>query len=233
MALVDDLKDEVSKTFKTNWTTEKAIVVPSATGLLLNSNYAKELESATVMYADMDGSTHMVDTLAWGAAAEVYKAYLRCASKIIKSQGGVITAYDGDRVMAVFMGKTQNTSAVSAALKINRAVIEIIRPAFKAQYPSSDFVIKHVIGIDTSRLHAARIGVIGDNDIVWVGSAANHAAKLCNLNKHPIWITPAVHDAMHSSVKLSDSTSMWTRYKWNTFDDSYIYGTNYYAASIG
>lgn len=232
MALADDLEKEVKKTFQTNWTEEKTEDVPDAEDLLLNSNHAKKIEAATVLYADLDGSTNMVDTLSWQQSAEVYKCYLRCASEIIRSEGGVITAYDGDRVMAVFTGNSKNTNAVRTAMKINRAVVKIIRPAYAAQYAQSDFEVKHVVGIDMSTLRAARIGVRGDNDIVWVGRAANHAAKLCNLSKHPIWITAAIHDNMHESVKNSDGKSMWNKYNWNTFDNSTVYGSNFYWGSI-
>lgn len=232
MALSDDLKAEVSDIFNKQWTEQKGLVVPTADDLILNSNYAKHLESATVLYADLDESTQMVDTLSWQKSAEVYKSYLRCASKIIKAEGGSITAYDGDRVMGVFVGENKNTRSVRAAMKIHRAVINIIRPAYAAQYSSSSFVVKHVIGIDTSSLYAARIGVVGDNDIVWIGSAANHAAKLCNLNKHPLWVTKPVHDIMHSSVKMSGATAMWTKYKWDNFDNSEIYGSSYYWGTL-
>jgi class 3 adenylate cyclase len=232
MALADDLASEVKATFKSPWAEEDATVVPSPESLRLNSNHAKHLAAATVLYADLDGSTNMVDTLKWQPAAEVYKAYLRCASMIIKSEGGAITAYDGDRVMAVFTGDSKNTHAVRTAMKINRAVTEIIRPAYAAQYAQSNFTVKHVVGIDTSSLRAARIGVRGDNDIVWVGQAANHAAKLCSLSGHPIWITAAVHDIMHESVKNANKASMWKKYVWNNFNNSTIYGTNFYGGSL-
>lgn len=44
-------------------------------------------------------------------AAEIYKSYLHCASKIIRCENGVITAFDGDRVMGIFIGDLKNTSA--------------------------------------------------------------------------------------------------------------------------
>jgi class 3 adenylate cyclase len=117
-------------------------------------------------------------------------------------------------------------------MKISRALIEIIRPAYAAQYPDSGFLVKHVVGIDASPLRAARIGVRGENDIVWVGRAANHAAKLCNLSKHSVWITQAVHDNMHDSVKNANGVSMWKRYSWNTFDNSIVYGSDFYWGSL-
>jgi class 3 adenylate cyclase len=180
MGIKDDLTKEVTGIFTGGrWREEKANVIPSPKDLLLNSNHAKEIESATVLYADIDGSTNMVDKFKWWFAAEVYKAYLRCAGQLIRSEGGDITAYDGDRVMAVFTGERHRSRAVIAALRINWAVENVINPAIKGKYASVEFTLKHVIGIDTSGLYVSRIGVHGDNDLVWIGRAANHAAKLC------------------------------------------------------
>lgn len=92
-------------------------------------------------------------------AAEIYKTFLHCAAKILRDAGGAITAYDGDRVMAVFIGNPKNTPAARAALKINYAMTEIVRPALKRQYPNDTYDPKHVVGIDTSELFIARTGV--------------------------------------------------------------------------
>jgi len=84
---------------------------------------------ATVLYADLADSTDMVDANTSTFSAEVYKTFLHCSGKIIRSEGAEITAYDGDRIMAVFIGGQKNTSAVRAAMKINWAVKNIIQPA--------------------------------------------------------------------------------------------------------
>ena len=227
MGLKDDLSAEVKKTFADAWDEQSAIAVPAADGLRLNANHAKDLELATVMYADLDGSTPMVDRYKWQFSAEIYKTYLRCAGAVISSEGGVITAYDGDRIMAVFTGSTKNTQAVRAALKINYAVHNIIRPAIKAQYADSTFVLNHVVGVDSSQLRAARIGVKGDNDLVWIGRAANYAAKLTTLSEKPIWITKAVYDKMNDEVKLSQGTNMWQARHWTAMNNLEIYCTTY------
>jgi class 3 adenylate cyclase len=227
VALQDDLKTEVNNIFRLQWVFEKATAVPAPEDLRLNTNHAKEFEFATVVYADIDGSTSMVDGQKWTFAAEVYKAYLRCASEILKNEGGTIAAYDGDRVMAVFVGGSKNTSAVRAALKINGAVINIINPAIKAQYSDSDFVLKHVVGIDTSLLHVARVGVHGDNDLVWVGRAANYAAKLCTLSGTPTWITKIVYDSLRDETKVSNGVNMWKLYTWTAMNKIGIYASTY------
>ena len=228
MGLKDDLAAEVKKTFATQWEVQKTDGVPAPEDLRLNANHAKDLEKATVLYADLDGSTNMVDSYDWAFSAEIYKTYLRCAAQVIRSEGGVITAYDGDRVMAVFTGGSKNTSAVRAALKINYAVCEIIRPAMKAQYPSKEFTLKHAVGVDSTQLRTARIGVRGDSDLVWVGRAANYAAKLTSLSEKAIWITKAVNDAMSDEVKFSNGTNMWERRLWKAMNNIEIYCSTYW-----
>src|SRR5262249_12140307 len=152
-------------------------VVPEPGSLAL-SNQAIELSAATVLYADLDGSTAMVEAKKWQFSAEIYKAFLYCAARIIRSEGGAITSYAGDRIMGIFLGDAGPNSAARTGLKINWAVKNIVNPLITSGWADSTHKVRHTVGIDRSDLRAARTGVRGDNDIVWVGSAANHAAKL-------------------------------------------------------
>jgi class 3 adenylate cyclase len=213
MGLADDLRDEIATIFRSQWTIREGQVVPDTPDIKLG-NEGVTLD-ATVLYADIDGSTSMVDAKTATFAAEVYKSYLLSAARLIKSEGGIITAYDGDRVMAVFIGDSKNTSAVRCGLKIKSAVLEIINPAIKLQY-NSDFQLKQVVGIDTSQLLVARTGIRGSNDLVWVGSAANHAAKLSSISEQPYatFVSSAVYEKMHASVKQTDGADMWESRTW-------------------
>lgn len=228
MATSAELRTVVADIFRYQWsaTDGRVIPVPGDLGL---GNVARSFDAAAVLYADLDGSTSLVDSYQWQFAAEIYKAYLRCAARIINDEGGNITAYDGDRVMAIFLGQSKNTQAVRAAMKIAYAVDNVINPALKAQYPSTDYVVRHSIGIDVSAIHAASIGVRGDNDLVWVGRAANHAAKLAGKGDSPIWITKEVHDVIHDDVKKDSKTgsSCWYRNTWAEMGNRNIYGTHY------
>jgi class 3 adenylate cyclase len=226
MALKDDLTTDVAQIFRETWTKRKGNVVPSDASLTL-SNDGVELD-ATVLYADLSDSTQLVDNHPHALAAEVYKAFLRCAARIINAESGTITAYDGDRVMAVFLGDTKNTVAVRAGLKINCACKNIIQPAITKQYPQVSYVLKHVVGIDTSDLLAARAGVRGANDLVWIGKAANHAAKLCALDHdYPTWITKAVYDRIQDASKLSNGRNMWESCTWTAMGGASIYRSSY------
>jgi class 3 adenylate cyclase len=227
MATKDELVKEVAAIFKASWDTRDGTVVPADNSLKLG-NDAVQLD-ATVLYADLADSTKLVDSHKANFAAEIYKTFLHCAAKIIRQEDGAITAYDGDRIMAVFIGNVKNTSAVRAAMKINYAVIQIIDPAMQSQYPGEAYRLKHVVGIDSSKLFVAKTGVRGANDLVWVGKAANYAAKLATLpENYATYITSRVYDSMHAQVKTAgDGRAMWEKVRW-TFNNSDIYRSTWY-----
>ncbi len=226
MALKDDLTSDVKTIFKSSWTETTGRVVPAPADVGLG-NKAILLEQAVVFYADLDGSTNMVDTKKWQFSAQIYKTFLHCAAKIVKAESGDITAYDGDRIMAIFIGDNKYDRAARAALKLRWAVLNIIQPLMKETY-TTDFVIAHTVGIDVNDLRAVRTGVRGDNDLVWVGRAANYAAKLTTLSsQYPTWITKAVYDGLSSSLKTSNSKSMWEARTWTPMKNMSIYRSNW------
>jgi hypothetical protein len=152
-------------------------------------------------------------------AAEIYKAYLVGACRIIRKNSGEITAFDGDRVMAVFIGDYKNTSAAKAALNINGFVGEL-NALIKQSYPKTGYVLRQSVGIDTSNLFVARTGIRNSNDLVWVGRAANYAAKLCALGDatYPSHITEEVFSKLNEEVKYDGSQPrkpMWEKLMWN------------------
>jgi class 3 adenylate cyclase len=231
MSLKETLDREVKRIFRESWNTRAGQKVPSTEDIALEKNDAIEFERATVLYADLSGSTALVDGYKWWFAAEIYRAYLRCAADVIRSVGGTITAYDGDRVMGVFIGGSQTTSAARCGLKINYAVQQIVNPALKAQYPNEKYSVKQVVGIDTTETRVTRTGVRGDNDLVWVGKAANYAAKLTELNMdEKTFVTDRAFEKMSDDVKYGGDPkrSMWTGYKWTQKDNMQIYGSTWW-----
>lgn len=229
MALKDDLSTEVGKIFRGKWETRDGEVVPEPEDLKLGNDAVKL--DATVLYADMSGSTSLVDNQSATLAAEVYKSYMICASRIVKDEGGAITAYDGDRIMAVFIGGSKNSTAARCALKINWAVLNIVNPGIKAVYGSDAYQMGHVIGIDTSSLFLCRIGVRNDNDLVWVGRAANYAAKLTDLNEgYSIYITGDVFDRLHDDSKNGGTPRrlMWEQRFWTKMNNMRVHRSNWW-----
>ncbi|HEX8513670.1 MAG TPA: adenylate/guanylate cyclase domain-containing protein [Allosphingosinicella sp.] len=228
MGVADDIKKNSKDAFGSQWATRDGLVVPDASDLKL-SNDAVRFETATVLYADLDGSTGLVEDHRWDFAGEVYKAFLYAASRLIRYHGGSIVSYDGDRVMGIFISDSQRNSAVACALEINYAVRNIVQAELK-QIWKTDFEIRHVVGIDTSEIRAARTGVRGDNDLVWIGNAANLAAKLTALSSdNPTWITKRIYDYLQNDQKLgSAGENIWREWLWNEHDNQTIYSSSYW-----
>ena len=88
-----------------------------------------------------------------------------------------------------------------------------------------------MVGIDNSNIFACRIGVRNDNDIVWVGRAANYAAKLTTMDTgYPIYITGEVFDKLNESAKYGGEPRrmMWEERKWTAMSAMRIYRSNWW-----
>jgi len=221
MALADDIREEVQGIFKNSWVKRDGQKVPDTDDIPLGNNTV--VLDGTVLYADLAESTNMVNFQKDHFAAEVYKAYLAAVCKIIRDNSGEITAFDGDRVMAVYIGDYKNTNAAKTALNINWAVQKIVNDELQKQYPDNSFRAQQAVGIDTGKLWVAKTGVRGSNDLVWVGRAANYAAKLCSLRDGAkvSWITEPVFNVMKDSVKFSsDGQQMWEKRYWEKYSCS-------------
>ncbi|RZU39304.1 adenylate/guanylate cyclase domain-containing protein [Edaphobacter modestus] len=226
MSLKSELEEAVQGIFKSSWTIRDGTVVPDADTVKLTNDAVKL--TGTVLYADMADSTKMVDHSTSQRSAESYKAFLHCAAKIIRGEGGTITAYDGDRIMAVFLGNSKNSDAVRAAMKIRFASRDIINPAKIAQYADDPYPVVQAIGIDTSSLFVANSGVRGAKDLVWVGRAANHAAKMAALPESYVYISADVYGRLNDRSKFSGGVDMWEARTWTAFDSRTIYRSSYY-----
>ena len=224
MALADDIKSEVTNTLRSRWTVRDGRKVPSDTDIGL-ANDGVRLDAA-ILYADLVDSSGLVEGFTAEFAAEVYKSYLVTACRVIRSNGGEITAFDGDRVMSVFIGHQKESDAVKTALQINFAIKQIVNVAIKAQYPTSTFEIQHVVGIDTGSILVAKTGIRGSNDLVWVGRCANVSAKLCAIRpSYATWITDRVYALLTPETKLSRGQSMWESCTWSSAS---IYRSTYW-----
>ena len=228
MSVADDITSNSRSTFQSAWEVRNGTVVPNAEDLKL-SNDAVYFQTATVLYADLDGSTNLVESKKWEFSGQVYKTFLYAASRLIRKHNGSIVSYDGDRVMGVFISSKQRNEAVSCALELNYAVKNLVQPELEKKW-STDFKIRHVVGIDTSEIRVARTGVRGDNDLVWIGNAPNLAAKLTTLNAdHPTYITKRVYDSLENSQKRgSKGEDIWRKWTWTQHNNDEIFSTTYW-----
>lgn len=207
MAIRQDLADKVNELVTTTWgAVPNATVVPDI-GALSFANAGAHMD-VTVLYADIRDSTKMVDALAATLSAEYYKAFLHCASQLVMRNSGVIQAYDGDRVMAVFTGQAQADNAVSTALELNDAVASILNPAFNGLYGVTARELKFTVGIDSGACLVIKVGVRAAGELAFIGGAANYAAKLNSFEgldgDYPIRITKQTLDKLSRACLIDD-----------------------------
>jgi adenylate cyclase len=218
MAIADDLKTAIDAIAQSRWEITDGRVVPETADIGLG-NKGIRLD-ATMFYADLADSTELASH-SETKAAEVYKAFLICGTRLILLKGGYIRSFDGDRVMGVFIGDYKNSNAAKTALHLKWVFNELLVPRFKEQYGefrNGTLTLSYCAGIDTGPVLVARAGVRNNNDLVWVGTAANVAAKLSTLREAPYttFITKAVYDRLNDEAKLSKGQNMWESRTWTT-----------------
>lgn len=205
------LESSVADIFNSTWNITNGRTVPKTEDVVMRNG--GRLVDATYLYADLAGSTKMANTLAKETTAKIIRAYINSASRILRHKGGEIRSFDGDRVMAIFMGPDKETNAVRAALGINWAVTQVIRPAIESAWSDgkSFAAITHGIGIDTGEALIVRGGVRDNNDLISIGEAPNRAAKLSEIrDSYQLAITSAVYDVMSNDVAFEgNNRPMW------------------------
>ena len=107
--------------------------------------------------------------------------------------------------MAVYTGRRTAERAVRTALKISLAVSEIINQAIRELKPAARFEMKQSCGVDTSKLLVTRTGPHSANELVWIGRAANHAAKLSSREAPATHITASVYGQLPQELKVSST----------------------------
>jgi adenylate cyclase len=229
MGISDDVKAGVDGVLNPAWSKRNGNVVPATEDIVLRDG-AVNID-ATYLYADLAKSSVLGQKINNEVAAKIIRSYLNAATRILKNYGGEIRSFDGDRVLAIFIGDSKNTKAARSALALNWAVQEVLRPKFEARWSnlSNTWTANHGVGIDTGEAMLVRGGVRNHNDLISIGAAPNVAAKLSELRATPdIYITKAVYDKIEAGKKTSKSgQSMWSRYgKVEVGSNSYIvYGS--------
>lgn len=233
MGIEQVTKDGVEEVLAAKWVIAEARVVPATEDVVLK-NGGKRID-ATYAYADLAQSSWLAQEVGDEIVAKVIRVYLNAATRLLKYYGGEIRSFDGDRVMAIFIGSSKNTSAVKAAYALNWAVREVIRQRLQTKWPKSlsDYTMDHGVGIATGEALIVRGGVRNSNDLVSVGPSPNIAAKLSELRAAPdIYIAESVYANLNESVKkkLDGTTGIWVKQPSEVVGGNTItvYGTSYW-----
>lgn len=213
MTLKDDINSGIKKIVEGEMDIRDGKVVPTVESIALYNGGVKI--EAVFLYVDLADSTELVSTLPQQTSAKIIKTFLYSMSRLITYHDGVITSFDGDRVMGVYVGERMNTKAALTALKMRWVVDKIIQPKIHSTFKSvreHEYVLKHGVGIDVGNVLAVRAGIRNSNDIVWIGQAPNIAAKLSDIRKpnYPTYITDRLFKRLADDGKYSsDKRDFW------------------------
>lgn len=179
---------------------------------------------ATSLFVDLRQSSAITNAFRRQTAAKMLKAYFEGTVRIIKMNGGEVRSFNGDGMLALFIGPAQADQAVKAAMQMKWFVRQVLQPQFNGLFTAAakrgtrlDFSTG--CGIDSGIVYAVRVGMKGTNDIAWVGRGTNTAAKLSNLLHHPrsIGVTGVVYDQLSEQCLNSNGKAMWSSLIRETF----------------
>ena len=224
MALNNDIDTEIGRIFNATWDSRDGRLVPKTEDVNL-SNGAVKL-NAVLLYADLYNSTALARTFQRSVAAKIVRAYLSSMTTIINRGGGDVRSFDGDRVMGVFVGDSKNSAAAKCALQMNHVVTKVLSPKAREKFPSlveKGFEVQHCVGVASSEVFIVRGGVRGSNDLVFIGSGPNIAAKLSEIRNSPwhTYMTHQVYKGLNDSSKYADGKDMWTATKCTLGDEKW------------
>lgn len=207
----DDITAGVRRTLQSQLIVRDGRKVPEKSDLrFLNGGGGVRLD-ATYAYADLADSSGLAQHVRPEVAAQIIRAYVHAAAKTFRSYGGQIRSFDGDRVMAIFVGDDKNNAAARAALALNWAVHKVINPIMFETWSDLSRIWKmtHAVGVATGHALIVRGGVFGDSDMLSVGGAPNVAAKLSELRpttygpQYAIYITEEVYADLADGMKFT------------------------------
>jgi class 3 adenylate cyclase len=133
---------------------------------------------ATILFVDLAGFTALSERLKPQEIVDVLNSYFSAVVDIIEQNGGVITQFQGDAILAIFNvpmpDKDHAAHAIIAAREIHR---EISSSLYNGQKLSCR------IGINTGPVIAGNVGAQARLNYTVHGDAVNLAARLEQLNK--------------------------------------------------
>ncbi len=138
-----------------------------------------EVADCSILFTDIEGFTAISESLAPEALIEALNRYFELVAKPIADNGGVISQFQGDAILATFNLPRPDAQHAASAV---RAALEIQRVVDGIEFADGVYFNTRV-GINTGRVVG---GLVGSGDRVGYtvhGDNVNLAARLEQLNK--------------------------------------------------
>lgn len=233
MSLGEEIKEKVEGYMGSSYESTDAVVVPDKQSIGFGAK-AKNIKVGVVLYADIRGSRDLLSNGTPLSAARAHKSFLYAAAKCVRDQNGELRSFNGDSLIAIFMGENAAVRAVRSAMKIKGAVVNIIDPILEKK---TNKKLNFGIGVAQGKILVVKSGVAGDEiyqDLIWVGWPTYHAFEYGDKARSPknIWISKNVYSEIKDTndVRFSDGEDMWVYNDGHTFSFGKVrvYKTSYY-----
>ncbi len=133
---------------------------------------------ATILFVDLAGFTALSEQLRPEEIVDVLNTYFSAVVDIIERNGGVITQFQGDAILAIFNVPMPDKDHAAHAIKAAREIhLETNGSLFSGQQLACR------IGINTGSVIAGNVGAQARLNYTVHGDAVNLAARLEQLNK--------------------------------------------------
>lgn len=133
---------------------------------------------ATVFFLDIAGFSALSEKLEPAEVVTTLNAFFSDAVSLIETEGGMVTQFQGDAILAVFNAPVPRDDHAASAV---RAAVSIIRTISNKVYEGHRLDCR--IGINTGPLVAGAIGAKDRLSYTIYGDAVNVAARLEQMNK--------------------------------------------------
>ena len=110
--------------------------VPEPTDIPLGKKAASM--DTTALFIDIRQSSDITNTFRRQTAAKMLKSYFHGAVKVISANGGKVRSFNGDGMLALFVGNRRSNNAAMAAFQVEWFVTELLRPKFDRLFDGND-----------------------------------------------------------------------------------------------
>lgn len=211
--IIDQVSAEVNDIFTTGFEFSHTSTVPNVEdpGLTYANGVTKKGKEITtcVLFVDIRNSVALNNESYTATMGRIYTAFTKSVLRAATHCNGYVRNIIGDRVMVVFPEENCFQNAVDCAITINHIAQYVINPQLKTH----DFSCG--IGIDYGRMRCIKVGVekhgtenADNKNLVWIGSPANMASRLCDNANKEVQLFDVVHKVYEPHFTSPFQTSL-------------------------
>jgi len=171
---------------------------------ILSESNCRELESAHV-YADVSNFSDLASGDPNKAPAQYRKiirathVYQRVMTQLVETLGGVRVHFQGPRLHALFYRPSDEKKRARLAVLLQLVIADFVKHCFNPKFTDiADFTVRS--GCDTGTVIGTKNGLGGDREMLFVGDAANQAAKIIS-GSETHYLTTRVYDLLSDDLK--------------------------------